>query len=326
MNQSITPRAGETMPRPEGQPPASADTAQGLSLPPTEPIQHELFVVEDPGHDWPVKDEISSMEHPIFALAKTPSRDIRTYSRGGKTLRIIPSAVGAPTVFDKDLVIYLVSQLVKGLNSSAQVSRRVRIDVHPFLVATRRSTGGASYERVLDMCRRLRGTTIETNIRTTEEERTKGFGLIEDYDVIAKTKNGKGALVLEVVISDWLYRAAVDYDVLTLNPDYFSLTQALERRVYELARKHCGEQAWWTISLPLLQEKTGSTQSARKWKQEIKAMVQADALPDYRMVLDESVRPNQVVFLTRDSRKLLAQANKAGKIAWLAKCLQKPLH
>lgn len=320
MNQSITTVPAEATPAE-----AAGGTAE-LPLSIVEPIQHELFVVEDQGQDWSVKDDISSMEHPIFALAKTPSREIRTYSRGGKTLRIIPSAVGSPTVFDKDLVIYLVSHLVKGLNGKQPVSRRVRIDVHPFLVATRRSTGGASYTRVLDMCRRLRGTTIETNIRTTEEERTKGFGLIEDYDVIAATKNGKGALVLEVVISDWLYRAAVDYDVLTLNPEYFSLTQALERRVYELARKHCGDQAWWTISLPLLQEKTGSTQSARKWKQEIKAMVQADALPDYRMALDESVRPNVVIFLTRDSKKLLQQANKADKVAWLGKCLQKSLH
>lgn len=140
-------------------------------------------------------------------------------------------------------MIYLVSQTARAANDGEPVSRRIRLSVTHFLTRTRRSTGGDSYARVVDMCRRLRGTTIETNIRTTEEERTKGFGLIEDYEVTAKTKNGKGALEMEVTLSEWLYRAAVEYKVLTLNPGYFSLSQALERRLYELARKHCGGAA-----------------------------------------------------------------------------------
>lgn len=355
-------------------------------------IQPDLFAV-DTVSDWPVKDDVSSMEYPIFSLSKNHDTRIRHYSRGGKVVRVIPSAYGAATVFDKDILIYCISQIVKALekvvkelesgdielprltanqfdaiarninmsshmrelahgvlvagrpldevaaqfettrhrvcvavaHAIGRVSRRVRIDVHPFLVGTRRSTGGAAYERVVDMSRRLKGTTIETNVKTTEEEGTEGFGLIEDYRVTTWTKNEKGALQLEMTISEWLYRAATEFDILTLHPDYFSLGQALERRLYELARKHCGDKAWWEINLPLLQEKTGSAQTARRFKQDLKDIVARDTLPDYRIGLDESVRPNKVVFITRDNAKLLLEANRQGRLSWISQFLQQKL-
>lgn len=288
-------------------------------------VQPDLFVVLEAVHDWPVKDDVSSMEFPIFSLSKNRDTRIRVYSRAGRSIRIIPSAVGAATVFDKDVLIYCISQIVRGSNAGIKTSRRIRVDVYPFLVGTRRSTGGAAYERVVDMCRRLKGTTIETNVKTNEQEQLEGFGLIEDYKVTTYTKNGKGALELELTISEWLYRAAMDFDILTLHPDYFSLGQALERRVYELARKHCGDKAWWEINLPLLLEKTGSSQALRRFKQEIKDIVERDALPDYRVFLDETAKPNKLVVMTRDNKKLVAEASKAGKLTWLSHFLQKKL-
>ena len=288
-------------------------------------IQPDLFAVIDTFHDWPVKDDVSSMEYPIFSLSKNHDMRIRQYSRGGRSVRVIPSAYGAATVFDKDILIYCISQIVKAADAGQKVSRRVRIEVYPFLVGTRRSTGGAAYERVVDMCRRLKGTTIETNVKTNEKEQIEGFGLIEDYKVTAWTKNEKGALELELTISEWLYRAAMEYDILTLHPEYFSLGQALERRLYELARKHCGDKAWWEINLPLLHEKTGSSQSPRRFKQDLKDIAARDTLPDYRIGLDESVRPNKVVFITRDNAKLLLEANRADKLTWIGQFLQQKL-
>jgi len=290
------------------------------------PIQGDLFTIISVLGDWPVKDDMASMEHPFYSLSKSPERRIREYSRGGKTFKIIPSVVGAPTIFDKDLMIYLISMVMKARNEGAPVSPRIRMNVTAFLKETRRSTGGASYVRVVEMCRRLAGARIETNINTTEQERTKGFGLLAEYEVVQETKNGRGALVLEVLLSEWIWRAVSDFDVLTLNNAYFGITQALERRVYELARKHCGKQAWWVVGLELLREKVGSEQSARKWKQEIKAMVTKHDLPDYRIFLDESVKPNQVIILSRDHKTLMEQAEKAGKVGWIEQVVQMKLH
>lgn len=289
------------------------------------PAQADLFVVMETVHDWPIKDDVSTMEFPIFSLSKKPDTQIRTYSRAGKTVRVIPSALGAATLFDKDLLIYCISHIVKAADAGMKVGRRLKLSSHPFLVSTKRSTGGTAYEGIVDMCRRLKGTTIETNVKTNEQERTEGFGLIEDYKVTQYTKNGKGALELEVTLSDWLYRAAISSDILTLHPGYFSLGQALERRLYELGRKHCGQQAWFCISLPLLQEKAGSVQEARYFKQEIKGILKANRLPDFKLYLDTTVKPNQLVYVTRDSRKLMMEATQKGKIDWLAGLLQQRL-
>lgn len=289
-------------------------------------VQDDLFMVMNVTHDWPVKDDMSSMEHPLFSLSKNASKEIRSYTRGANTLKIIPSAVGAPTIFDKDLLIYIISQITEATNKNIKVSRRVHINVTHFLKGTRRSTGGASYARVVDMCRRLRGTTIETNIRTTEEERTKGFGLIENYDVKTATKNGKGALELEVTLSDWMFRAALEYKVLTLNPNYFSLSQALERRLYELSRKHCGDQPWWEIGIDILQAKMGSEQDPRRFRQELKTIVTANNLPDYRLGLDESTKPAKLVVMTSDNHKLVTAAHAKNRLSWIAQFLQQKLH
>lgn len=303
----------------------SSDTEQPRQQSDADPVQADLFVALEAFHDWPVKDDVSTMEYPIFSLAKNHDTRVRTYSRKGKTVRVIPSALGAATVFDKDILIYCISQIVKAKDSGLNVSRRVKVDVHPFLIGTRRSTGGSAYEGVMDMCRRLKGTTIETNVKTNEQEQLEGFGLIEDYKVTQYTKNGKGALELEMTISDWLYRAAIAGGILTLHPNYFSLSQALERRLYELGRKHCGQQPWFSIGLPLLQEKSGSSQEARYFKKEIKALLKLDRLPDYRLALDETTKPNQLVYLARDYSKVLAEATRLNKIDWLSSLLQKSL-
>ena len=60
-----------------------------------------------------------------------------------------------------------------------------------------------------------------------------------------------------VTLSDWMYRSVVSKSVLTLHRDYFRLRKPLERRVYEIARKHCGRQAEWRIGLETLLKKIG---------------------------------------------------------------------
>jgi plasmid replication initiation protein len=302
--------------------PSAPDSA--ASTPANEPpTQLSLFVVDSLVADWPIKDDMSSMEQPIFSLSKNKDTRIREYSRGGRTLRIIPSVAGAATVFDKDVLIYALSLIVHGENAGMQTSRRVRIESHPFLVETRRSTGGAAYERIIDMCRRLKGTTIETNIKTNEREQTEGFSLIEDYKVNRATKSGKGALEIEITISDWFYRAAKAYDVLTLHRDYFSLSMPLERRLYELARKHVGDKAYWTVGIDILHEKSGTTQEIKYFRREINRMMEANRLPEYKLAIDDSTRPAKAVFFTRNNQRLLAELNKANLLGWYSKLTQR---
>lgn len=89
---------------------------------------------------------------------------------------------------------------------------------------------------------------------------------------------------VSVVLSDWLFRAIESKSVLTLSRDYFRLRKPLERRIYELARKHCGRQRTWRVSVEVLLKKSGSASPRRVFRKMIRDMIAADHLPDYEMV------------------------------------------
>ncbi len=60
----------------------------------------------------------------------------------------------------------------------------------------------------------------------------------------------------------------------------------INRRVYELARKHCGNQKQWQCSVETLHEKSGSTDTIRKLRAVLKSLADVDDLPDYSVTID----------------------------------------
>ena len=92
---------------------------------------------------------------------------------------------------------------------------------------------------------------------------------------------------VRVTLSEWLFRAVTTRTILTLSRDYFTLRKPLERRVYEIARKHCGQQKAWKISLENLLKKSGSASPRRVFRAMIREMVAQNHLPDYQIRLDE---------------------------------------
>jgi hypothetical protein len=97
------------------------------------------------------------------------------------------------------------------------------------------------YRRLTDAFDRLSGTRIKTNILANHEAILDGFGLIESFRIVRQTRSGRMS-ELKVRLSDWMYNTIQGSEVLTLSRDYFRLREPVDRRVYELARKHCGEQ------------------------------------------------------------------------------------
>jgi plasmid replication initiation protein len=89
-----------------------------------------------------------------------------------------------------------------------------------------------------------------------------------------------------VMLADWLFRAVLSHEVLTLHRQYFRLSGGLERRVYELCRKHCGNQETWSIHLPLLYKKSGSKAPLRRFRYEMKQLATYNMLPDYSISFD----------------------------------------
>lgn len=240
------------------------------------------------------KDDLGSMEHPIFSLSTRPDRRILSYAHNGTQVEVTPSVRGRATIHDKDIVIYCVSQLMAALNAGRAISRTLHLTAHDLLVATNRDTSGDAYARLREAFERLAGTRITTNMATDGVEVTRGFGLIESWEIVRRARGGRMTQV-KVTLSEWLFRAVQAKSVLTLSRAYFGLRKPLERRVYELARKHCGRQATWKITVGTLHKKAGSAAPVRVFRAAVRRMIVDANLPDYAM----SEAPGDVIVFTR---------------------------
>ena len=256
--------------------------------------------------DYALKDDGASMEAPIFTLATKPDLSIWEWASrdGNKSVKVTPSVLGRATQHDKDILIYVVSQMTEGLNRGRDdaKNRTVRFTVYDLLVATNRDTSGHGYKLLHEAFERLRGTSITTDIRTGSQRVREGFGIIDRWKIIEKSATDERMIAVEVTLSEWLYNAVQAYEVLTIHRDYFRLRKPLARRLYELARKHCGHQAQWKIGLELLQAKAGSKSTLREFRRAVRAIEADNSLPEYRLVLNDD---DTVTFHTRDAKRLL---------------------
>ena len=104
---------------------------------------------------------------------------------------------------------------------------------------------------------------------------------------------------LEITLSEWLYNSVVGQEVLSINHKYFRLRKPIERRIYEIARKHCGHQKQWHIGLENLHKKVGSTGNIRLFKQSINHIIEHDHLPDYSLRMESG----NVIFNYKDYKE-----------------------
>lgn len=252
------------------------------------------------------KADMASMEHPIFSLSTKPDTRVREYEHNGIQIALKPSVDGLATVHDRDVLIYCISQLMTALNEGKEVSQVVRFRAFDMLVATNRNTAGSGYSQLKAALERLAGTRISTNIVTGGKEIFRTFGLIESAEVVRETRDGRMQEV-EIKLSDWVFNAIRSKEVLTLHRDYFRLRKPLERRIYELARKHCGAQKEWRIGLALLQKKCGSNSTLREFRRLVLNIVREDQehdhMPDYAIAYDE--QEDMVTFSNRQGVKIV---------------------
>lgn len=136
------------------------------------------------------------------------------------------------------------------------------------------------------------GAEIETSIRQGGKEHLSAFGLISAFEIVRETRDGR-MLDVEITLADWVFDAIENNNVLTLNRQYFFLRKPLERRLYEIARKHCGAQSQWKIGLELLRDKCGSSSTVKEFRRLLGKIIdddgQHDHMPDYTFLIEEDV-------------------------------------
>ncbi|WMS45303.1 replication initiator protein A (plasmid) [Acuticoccus sp. MNP-M23] len=235
------------------------------------------------------KGDRASMEHPLFSLSVKKDMAPFEYTRGQAGLRIVPAAEeGRANIFDRDILIYVLSQLMAAKEDRRPIGRRVRICAHDLLKATNRHTSGQAYATLRRALTRLQYTQIHTNIHDHGISAWRQISLITDATIVKEDATGR-MLDVELELGDWLVKAVENNNVLTLSREYFQLRKPLERRLYELARKHCGQQSEWRIGLSILKDKCGSNSSDKEFKRLVKNICDTDArehhMPDYTFEL-----------------------------------------
>ena len=214
------------------------------------------------------------------------------YEHNNKKIVISPSGRGLATIMDKDIVLYCISKLIYQKNNDCAITPWVEITAHEVMVATNWNIGSRDYKRFEDALVRLRGTTIITNIETGGAEQIEGFGIIDRFEITRVDEKGKkGAFgrmsKVRIKLSDWTFNAILAGEVLTINPLYFRLRRPLERRIYELARKHVGNKVEaWPIGLVKFQKKVGSNAPTKKFRYFLREIMADDNIPDYNLSLE----------------------------------------
>lgn len=95
-----------------------------MALLPDRHPQRDFFVLDIA--DVVPKDDTASMAHPLFSLATKSDMRHLIYQSGENRLEIIPSGRGLPTIFDKDILIFCISQLMHRKNRGEKIGKCVR--------------------------------------------------------------------------------------------------------------------------------------------------------------------------------------------------------
>ena len=167
------------------------------------------------------------MAHPIFSPGNAPGyARAALRARPARSSRSIPSTQGLATIFDKDILIFCISQLMRPAEPGENC-RSSRWCGSPRTICwwpPTGQTGGINYKRLEQALDRLAGTRIKTNIKTGDEVSTQNFGLIDWYDYNRKGSGFTERLrYLDIKLSDFLYRAIQKAEVLAISRDYFRL-------------------------------------------------------------------------------------------------------
>jgi len=255
--------------------------------------QGELFLTDSP-LTGSVKGERSMMEFPFFHLSKGRRSRPLVFDDGRVQVEVRPSQAGIASIYDKDILLYLASLMVEKINKGEEPDQEFTFTAHDFIRVTGANRSARTYQRISGALERLQGTQIRTNIEAGGQGEEGWFSWVSEARVsYAKDARGQKRLkAITVRLCNWLHRAIRnDMRILTYDHRYFALGP-IERRLYELARTHCGRQPRFLIGLERLYEKVGCEDEIRNFKVKLKRIAVAQSIPDYFVtLLDDAKSP-----------------------------------
>jgi plasmid replication initiation protein len=244
--------------------------------------REQLSLVLDSPLIGKVKNNRTVMFWSFFSLSKELVTELPVYDDGRVRIEVTGTKHGVANIYDKDVLIYLVSLIQDKINRNEAVDRRLTFTINDFCRVVGRVPGGSAYARIESALLRLKGTMIYTNIETGGEGEDSAFSWIGDFKInYRRGKDGEKVMrSVTVELCEWLYRAVLrDGNMLTHPVSYFKLAP-LERRLYEIARS--GPQGGFRMNLEKLRVKVGSSGDLKEFKRRILALTKLrNPIPEY---------------------------------------------
>ena len=259
--------------------------------------------------DVAVKDQMDLMSRSWFSLTAKRTDPIEysfddRRSKRKETVRITGTQEhGIATIFDQDLLIFVISQLMEAKRKGMQASRRVRFTPYQFFAWMNRTPTGSAYQRLADALDRLRTTSIETTIRSesTRRDRIKKFSWISEFGTVEDEGTMSG---VEVVLAEWLYESVQNLNVLTLDKRYFEISGPVERWLYLYARKAAGGvSGQWVESFKSLYAKSASQQDFKHFANTLRKLVTKNNLPGLRLECRAGSNGGAALFMERTEKR-----------------------
>lgn len=253
----------------------------------------QALLALEPVADKSLRNDQALSAFPFFGLSKTPLRKPIVYRDARNTIRVNPGEHGIPTIYDKGVIIALVSILNRAVDRGDAHSDVIVVKASDLIRTLRpgartRTIQKREYQDLRAALDRLRGSNIETNIIADRRRVDGAFSLVTEWRILSKQHGNDWRMeAIEVRLCSWLYRAvAKDRRVLKISPKYFELS-SLGRRLYEIARKACyPEDISKPIPLAELATLVGSqTSSLRFFRRELVECLAAETIPDYEVTI-----------------------------------------
>ena len=276
-------------------------------------IQSELFQVT--AYDPPLRDNKDVMEYPFLSIQKGRRKPITYNSPDGRIfLEIVsPEKYGIATIWDWDLMIYLMAHLSDALEQGLEVSPWISFAPYDALRYMKKGTGGKDYKELVSTLRRLIHTGISTSVRFTDTEGEEGaLRWIDDYKIPRRYAENTFIRDLDdgeidfnkpwrVKIPEWIYTPIVEgrKGVLAVHPDYFNLTGGLERWLYRLARKAVPDKAEvpaFAFRMETLHKRSCSTRPLRNFAIDVRKIADKQSLPEYSISISKDGKTELVTF------------------------------
>ena len=274
-------------------------------------------------YDAPLKDDVNLMDVAPFSLGKTKREGIIRYELKDCIITIDGSAsAGLATVFDYDIFLHMVSSLAEEANRYRRaLEKGLRVDVPArvyrpnaahILKFCRRSNGGKQYKDLEAALDRLKGTSVKVvNLGNGNRREVVTMSLVQDYKIVSRTTTGNVDQV-EIIIPEWVYDGVVrekgNPQILTLNADYFLISQGLGRYLYRLSKRAAGKQVA-RYGMTELHKRSGSKQGLPQFAHHIRKFVESTRvapLPEYDLEIIPGKREDVLVMRARGTETLHA--------------------